>query len=137
MLEKGFSDLCERIKFAEGFRSKPYLCSEGVPTIGYGTTSVSEYEAEWLLRHQLRECVELVEGYLENEQISLDEFRKMILCEMCYQLGFNGLMAFKKMWRAIRDFDYETASREMLNSVWHHQTPVRCEYLARKMREGV
>lgn len=137
MLEKGFSDLCERIKFAEGFRAKPYLCSEGVPTIGYGTTSVSEYEAEWLLRHRLRECVELVEGYLENEQISLDEFRKMILCEMCYQLGFKGLMAFKKMWRAIRDFDYETASREMLNSVWHHQTPVRCEYLARKMREGV
>ena len=137
MLEKGFSDLCERIKFAEGFRAKPYLCSEGVHTIGYGTTSVSEYEAEWLLRHQLRECVELVEGYLENEQISLDEFRKMILCEMCYQLGFKGLMAFKKMWHAIRDFDYEAASREMLNSVWHRQTPVRCEYLARKMREGV
>ena len=108
-----------------------------MPTIGYGTTSVSEYEAEWLLRHRLRECVELVTGYLENEHISLDEFRKKILCEMCYQLGFKGLLRFKKMFKAIRDFDYEAASREMLDSAWHRQTPVRCEYLAKKMREGV
>ena len=26
------------IKGFEGFRNKPYLCSAGVPTIGYGTT---------------------------------------------------------------------------------------------------
>ena len=26
------------IKYFEGFRSKPYLCSAGVPTIGYGST---------------------------------------------------------------------------------------------------
>jgi lysozyme len=26
------------IKYFEGFRSKPYLCSGGVPTIGYGST---------------------------------------------------------------------------------------------------
>lgn len=26
------------IKYFEGFRAKPYLCSAGVPTIGYGST---------------------------------------------------------------------------------------------------
>jgi lysozyme len=31
-------ELCRRF---EGFRSKPYLCPAGVPTIGYGSTSYS------------------------------------------------------------------------------------------------
>lgn len=34
-----FSDKAvEIIKYFEGFRAKPYYCSAGVPTIGYGTT---------------------------------------------------------------------------------------------------
>lgn len=28
--------IVDLIKFEEGFRSKPYLCSEGYPTVGYG-----------------------------------------------------------------------------------------------------
>ncbi len=32
--EKGI----DMIKFFEGFKEKPYLCSAGVPTIGFGTT---------------------------------------------------------------------------------------------------
>lgn len=28
--------IIDLIKFEEGFRSKPYLCSEGYPTVGYG-----------------------------------------------------------------------------------------------------
>lgn len=137
MIEREFSELCERIKFAEGFREKPYLCTEGVPTFGYGLTYITEHEAEWILRRRVRECVALVEGYLENERISLDEFRIKILAEMSYQLGFKGVLRFKKMWKALRDFDYDTASEEMLNSKWHVQTPTRCEYLSKKMREGV
>lgn len=137
MIEKDFSDLCERIKFAEGFESKPYLCSEGVPTFGYGLTYITEYEAEWILRRRVRECVELIEGYIQNEKISIDDFRLRILSEMAYQLGFKGVLKFKKMWNALRDFDYETASKEMLDSKWHIQTPSRCEYLSKKMREGV
>ena len=31
----------ELLKQLEGFRSKPYLCSAGVPTIGYGSTRYS------------------------------------------------------------------------------------------------
>lgn len=137
MIEREFSELCERIKFAEGFREKPYLCTEGVPTFGYGLTYITEYEAEWILRRRVKECVALVEGYLENEQISLDDFRIKILSEMIYQLGFKGVLRFKKMWKALRDFDYDTASEEMLNSKWHVQTPARCEYLSKKMKEGV
>mgnify|MGYP000027068122 CR=1 FL=1 len=137
MIEREFSELCERIKFAEGFREKPYLCSEGVPTFGYGLTYITEYESEWILRRRVRECVALVEGYLENERISLDEFRIKILAEMSYQLGFKGVLRFKKMWKALKAFDYDTASQEMLNSKWHIQTPSRCEYLAKKMKEGV
>ena len=137
MIEREFSELCERIKFAEGFRDKPYLCTEGVPTFGYGLTYITEYEAEWILRRRVRECVSLVEGYAQNENVSLDEFRVKILAEMTYQLGFKGVLRFKKMWKALKEFDYEGAAKEMLNSKWHIQTPSRCEYLAKKMKEGV
>ena len=34
----------ELIKSFEGFRSNPYLCSAGVPTIGYGSTYYSNAE---------------------------------------------------------------------------------------------
>lgn len=56
----------ELIKFFEGFKSKPYLCPAGIPTIGYGTTirkigsrvkltdkPISEKEASELLQSAL------------------------------------------------------------------------------------
>lgn len=59
------ADLCRRF---EGFRSKPYLCPAGVPTIGYGSTyyrggrkvtlqdqPISEAAAGALLLHELQE----------------------------------------------------------------------------------
>jgi len=33
------------LKKEEGFRAKPYLCSEGFPTIGYGEKIGDKYEA--------------------------------------------------------------------------------------------
>lgn len=35
---KASAKVLNLIKISEGFKSKPYLCPAGVPTIGYGTT---------------------------------------------------------------------------------------------------
>ena len=40
-----FKALIERIGVNEGFRSKPYQCSEGVWTIGHGLTWITEEES--------------------------------------------------------------------------------------------
>ena len=136
MLNSVYRDLTERVKKHEGFMERPYLDSLGVGTVGYGFTYLKKEECDKILDNRLKEATGLVEGYLSNEEISLDDFRIGILVEMTFQLGFKGVLCFKKMWRAIRDMDYETASKEMKDSRWFKQTPVRAGELALKMERG-
>lgn len=124
----------EWLRKEEGFREHGYLDSRGVPTWGYGFTSITRDEAEQMLESRVILCFKEVNALLAREQISLDEYRKAILVDMCYQLGIAGLSKFKKMIAALRDMDYDKAADEMLDSQWHVQTPVRCELLAKRMR---
>lgn len=136
MLNSTFHELTDRVKLHEGFREKPYFDSLAVGTIGYGFTYLKKEECDKILDNRLKEATGLVEGYLANEEISLDDFRIGILVEMTFQLGFKGVLNFKKMWRAIRDMDYERAAAEMKDSRWFKQTPTRSADLANKMMKG-
>ena len=131
-----YQNLVSNIKKHEGFRAEAYLDSLGYPTFGYGSRKIREKYADMNMQDDLKECIDLIEGYIQNEGISLDEFRVCILSEMAYQLGFQGVLGFKKMWRAIRDMDYETAAAEMKDSRWFRQTPTRSADLANKMMKG-
>lgn len=127
------SRLVEQIKVSEGFRGESYLDSLDIPTIGFGTRlPLSEAEAELILQFRLNQKISHL---LEMKPIvlTLTQSRQEVLFEMAYQLGVNGLLKFKNMWRAIEDNDYATASAEMLNSRWHSQTPNRAEKLAKIM----
>ena len=44
-----FKSLIERMALNEGFRSKPYQCSENVWTIGHGLTWITEEESLCIL----------------------------------------------------------------------------------------
>lgn len=136
MLNSTYRDLTDRVKLHEGFRERPYLDSLGIGTIGYGFTYLKKEECDKILDNRLKECCGLIEGYLANESISLDDFRVGILVEMTFQLGFKGVLGFKKMWRAIREMDYTKASEEMKDSRWFRQTPARSADLANKMKKG-
>jgi hypothetical protein len=52
---------------------------------------------------------------------------------MVFQLGKTGVSKFKKMFEALKEYDYTRAAKEMLNSTWYRQTPSRCEELAKLM----
>ena len=136
MLNSVYRDLTERVKKHEGFRERVYLDSLGVGTIGYGFTYLKQDECDKILDNRLRAATQLIEGYLSNEEISLDDFRIGILVEMTFQLGFKGVLGFKKMWRALREMDYSAAASEMKQSRWFKQTPVRSGELACKMERG-
>lgn len=136
MLPSLYDRLVSGIKKHEGFRARPYFDSLGVGTIGYGTTWITEDEADKLLRNRLQACITEIDACVKEREISLDEVRCAVLYEMCYQLGIDGVKRFRKMWDALKDMDYETASREMKASRWHKQTPARCEYLAGVMLRG-
>jgi lysozyme len=146
-----YSDLIREIKKDEGFRAKPYKNILGFWTVGYGTklplnhdekelvkdeTNITEFEADSLLKSRLEKAIaELnsIKGLLVN---SLSESRREVIYNMCYQLGFNGILGFKKMWQTIETGNYAHASDEMKDSKWYYQTPLRAKKLIDKMIKG-
>lgn len=124
------------IKKEEGFCSKPYNDILGVSTIGYGFTEIERDEAEAVLKIKVDKLYSKLIAYLVKEEITLDEYRTSVLLDMMFQLGFWGTLAFKKMWKAIKNMDYDEASKQMLDSKWHQQTPERCELQAKRMKNG-
>jgi len=81
------------IKAAEGLRLKPYLCSAGVPTIGYGSTGkditldmapITESEAERLLRCGLSQVRKTLS---QDVSVSLNQNQYDALASLIYNIG--------------------------------------------------
>jgi len=126
------------IKTDEGWSPKPYKCTEGVWTIGFGTniTRITKEEGEMLLDLRLDKIINFDLLSFTAELPNLNDTRKIVLINMIYQLGLHGVKRFKNMLRAIRNGDFERASLEMLDSKWFKQTPNRCRRLAKIMKKG-
>jgi lysozyme len=124
--------LIERIEKNEGFRPKPYQCSEGVWTFGHGLTYITESESRYILKKRVSE----LRHALKHSLSGLTPNRQNVIIEMAYNLGVRGLFGFKYMWSAIYQRDYERAAQEMLNSKWAVQVGKRAERLAEEMRRG-
>tara|TARA_R110002020_G_scaffold217324_1_gene425141 strand:- start:116 stop:523 length:408 start_codon:yes stop_codon:yes gene_type:complete len=129
-----FKQLIERIAVNEGFRSKVYKCSEGVDTIGHGFTWLSEEESLHILTGRVSQLhLKLLDD--------LDWYKDMppeiqgVIIEMCFQIGFSGVMKFRKMIANMQDKNWKEASIEMLDSLWAKQTPSRANRLADIVRE--
>jgi len=129
-----FKALIERIGVNEGFRSKPYQCTEGVWTIGHGLTWITEEESSSILAGRISQLhLKLLDD--------LDWYKDMppevkgVIIEMCYQMGYAGFCKFKKAIAAMKEHDWKTASIEMLDSLWAKQTSNRANQLADIVRE--
>ena len=134
-------DLKVRIKKHEGFVNKIYKDSLGKATIGYGHLVLAHEQWEDGKEYSEEQLSHVFENDFKNASdlamkligdIVMKQVAKHIIIEMCFQLGYR-VSKFKKMWEALKKEDYVTASKEMLDSNWHKQTPKRCETLARKM----
>lgn len=128
------------LRVEEGFRAVPYRCTEGYLTIGYGLNldaGITREEAEWLLRHRVRQTQDAVAAALPWWG-RLDEVRRAVLVAMAYQLkgGVAGLLKFKATLAAVARGDYEGAARQMGKSLWARQTPARARRTAEAMRTG-
>jgi lysozyme len=66
----------------------------------------------------------------------LDAVRQLVLIDMAFNMGVPRLKKFKKMWAAIHDEDFTTASKEMLDSRWANQVKSRSTKLAHAMYSG-
>ena len=140
--ELDFTDrqtLIKELKRDEGVRTHPYKCSAGKLTIGVGRNiednGLSESEIEYLLENDIRSCVSDLKGNFSFYN-NLDGTRKRVLINMCFNLGITRLLKFKKFIRALEDGDYETASVEMMDSLWAKQVGPRAERLRDLMKYG-
>ncbi|MCL1485137.1 glycoside hydrolase family protein (plasmid) [Marinobacter sp. M3C] len=130
--------LTSQLERHEGLRLKPYLDTVGKLTVGFGRNlddvGISRGEAELMLKNDI-DKVELQLNEVD-EYRSLDSIRQTVIANMCFNLGFNGLMHFKRMWKAIGKQKYAAAAREMLDSKWANQVGARAVELSEIMRTG-
>ncbi len=124
------SDLVEKLKDHEGFRERPYQCSEGVWTFGYGFTYLTKDEADIVLRIKVRKLRARLYPWIRE----LSPERQDVIVNMAFNLGISGLMKFKKMWAAIEVGEWNKAAAEMLDSRWARQVGYRAVELAEVMR---
>ena len=121
-------ELCKRF---EGFRSKPYLCPAGIPTIGYGSTyyadgrkvamtdqPIDEPTARALLLHELlstyapgvdRQCP----GLLALAMQTNDWGKLNAIVDFCYNLGVGRLQT-STLRRKINAQDWEGAKEQLM-----------------------
>ena len=132
--------MIEQIKLHEGLRLKPYKCTEGFLTIGYGrnieSRGISPDEAEEMLFNDISD---VEESLARHSLLGIEhtDTRKAVLINMAFQLGVTGLFKFKKTLEAYRRCEYELAAKEMLDSKWATQTPTRAKALSEQMLTGI
>lgn len=109
----------------EGFRSKPYLCPAGVPTIGYGSTyyadgrkvtlqdaPMSEPDARALLMYELQHTY--LPGTLRQcPSLIADERKCNAIVDFCYNLGIGRLQT-STLKRKINAGDWEGAREQLM-----------------------
>lgn len=116
------ASLCCRF---EGFRSSPYLCPAGIPTIGYGSTyysdgrkvtlqdsAISEPQARSLLMYELNHTY--LPGVLRNcPLLATDERKLNAIVDFCYNLGVGRLQT-STLKRKINTKDWEGAKEQLM-----------------------
>lgn len=131
----------EMTKTFEGLRLRPYKCTAGKLTIGYGRNledvGISQAEADMMFERDFAQAESEVKRLCRAYQIDwsqLIEQRFYVLTDMMFNMGYNRLSQFKKMLTALSKGQYGTAAREMLDSTWAKQVGNRAVQLSTLMK---
>ena len=122
----------------EGLRLKPYLDSVGKLTIAVGRNlddnGIRHVEAIMMLENDIDEVLTSLEPL--DFYARCNNARRLVLADMCFNMGLPRLLGFKKMIAALRSGNWYLAAKEMLDSKWAGQVGKRALYLSDIMREG-
>ena len=132
-----FIKLKNRIKKHEGFRNKAYYDQLGNLTIGYGHLIKKSDNFLLKKKYSKKHLNNFFEKDFElavinfnkhyNKKLSIN--LKEVLIEMIFQLGIKKFIKFEKFNKFINQNFLYLAALEMLDSLWHLQTPKRVEEL--------
>lgn len=145
------SQIIPILNFEEGYKEKPYIDTLGYPTVAGGVrigpkgASLSNYTFTvprevgdvWKLSI-LNDKIAAAKKYSNIQQAlaNCNDARRDIIYSMMYQLGVDGLAAFKNTLKSISGGDFNAGAEGMLNSLWAKQTPNRAQRHADVMRSG-
>ncbi|MCK9158783.1 MAG: lysozyme [Candidatus Cloacimonetes bacterium] len=111
--------------FCRILRLKPYRCTAGKLTIVIGRNlddcGISQSEDYVMLINDIMNCEKQLQSKIPDIYNGLDEVRKSVLLNMCFNLGINGLLGFKNTLAFVKVGDWERAANNMLVSKWAKQ----------------
>lgn len=135
--------LTAQLRRDEGTRATAYPDSIGWLTIGVGRLIDSRKpgaglrpdEIDYLLKNDIADRVQALQKALPWFA-KLNQARQGVLINMAFQMGTDGLLAFRQTLGLVRDGKYAEAAKQMLKSKWAEQTPARAKRLSEQMRTG-
>ena len=138
-----YEEIKQEIVKHEGKINKVYLDHLGNATFGVGHLVLStddlqegvEYDDTKIMEffeRDFRQATNDAESFIKSKNIDPRAFGCVI--NMAFQLGLPRLLKFKNFQYHLNKCDYESASSEMLDSLWAKQTPNRANELADIMR---
>jgi len=138
-----YEEIKQEIIKHEGKRNKIYLDHLGNATFGVGHLVLPtddlqegvEYDDEKIMEffeQDFKQATTDAETFIKSENIDSRAFGCVL--NMAFQLGLPRLLKFKNFQYHLNKCDYQSASDEMLDSLWAKQTPNRANELADIMR---
>ena len=136
------TELTAQLTRDEGRKPAAYQDRLGFWTIGVGRLidarkggGLREDEIDYLLRNDINDRIDQL-GRRIPWFLELDGACQGVLLNMSFQLGVDGLLAFKNTLARVRAGNFAGAASGMLQSLWATQTPERAARLAKQMEFG-
>ena len=135
MIEHGVTkelidELKEMLIKNEGMKLHPYQCTANKTTIGVGRNltdnGITSAEAEQMLANDMDNVFSDLDRNIPFWQ-SLPYNIRLVLCDMCFNLGIKRLCRFTKMLEAMEERDFELAAEELLDSTYAKQVKKRAD----------
>jgi lysozyme len=138
--------LSQLIMHQEGYRSYPYDDQTGLRvkapagkiTIGFGLNLDDGFDiglAKIILSYQLDKIINQLTVSLAFYS-ALDEVRQAVLVSMAFNMGLDGLFAFKEMLGSLKAGHYPDAVTELNQSNLPKQVPRRTAELSEMLQKG-
>jgi lysozyme len=121
----------------EGYRPQLYKDSLGIQTIGVGWNIDANPMRDDEIQLRLANDIQYFYGELSKLDwfFNLDDVRQIAILDMAF-MGIKRLLGFEKMIAALTVHDYETASKEVLQSDWAIQVGRRSADIAQILING-
>ena len=135
--------LIEMLRKHEGVETHAYKCTADKITIGVGRNidptgglGLSQDEIDYLLTNDIKRVTAELDKAFPWFSV-LDEVRRYALIDLCFNLGLTRLKLFRLALGAMENQDYETASKEFLDSNWAKQVGTRAITITDMIRSGL